>query len=444
VQGLQECYSKEWRELLLWMMTIEEDQRPDFKEVNALLNGELKLYELDDRIPTVYGNTDQRLSVSVQCGLESITLPYSGSEELIPCLISLTANSLPSPNPIDVVCAVDLSGSMEGDWLVLIQHVLVQLIERLGCQDRLSIVGFSEKVHTVCRLTACTNAGKQTLLEITNSLELGDCTNLVNALKVSSAILKKRRSINPQTCMLILSDGKDSFSTDLIEHCKRALHNSAPKGLKVHCFGLGPALNETLLLSLAETYQGVYRPVYDLSEGELALQSAFPALRPSLISDIQVSIQCGNSPIPCKALHLTTDKTAVFPLFSLRAGTGHHLLFRLHPQPIGPIHGSLRTYPVLITVTGKVQDQGLYRKEFPLEVLFVDGSSALPVKVGNVFAHFYYAKACESWAEARISGDMDAARRDLQQTIDYLRGVGEMGLRTQQLIRALKSVNRRI
>lgn len=45
--------------------------------------------------------------------------------------------------PIDLVCVVDQSGSMNGDKIELLKNTLKYIIEQMGTLDRLSIITFN-------------------------------------------------------------------------------------------------------------------------------------------------------------------------------------------------------------------------------------------------------------------------------------------------------------
>ena len=49
--------------------------------------------------------------------------------------------------PIDLVCVVDRSGSMQGDKISLLKDTLEYIINQMGVLDRLSIITFSSSAQ---------------------------------------------------------------------------------------------------------------------------------------------------------------------------------------------------------------------------------------------------------------------------------------------------------
>ena len=423
-----EGYSQEWKNLLLWMTEVDEKMRPDFVALNERINTGEKEWELDDRIPLSYVKSNERLSVEVTCGQTAIRIGGNRKAEgPVPCLISLTANSLPRPNPIDVVCAVDLSGSMEGDWLVLIQHVLVDLIERMGAQDRLSIVGFSEEVRTVCRLTACTEAGKQTLYQCISSLQTDGCTNLPLGFQTALSILSKRRVKNTATSIVLISDGSDNSGSSVYEACCAAFgQNKINEIIHCHCFGLGTTINASLLEQLAASNSGEFRCISELADIKAAVKVLFPLLSKATVRHIRVVLNPHDSQIPIQIIGLNYENEVRFPDLKLHTGTDHFLLFHMVFKPTGPLSYPLFICPFIVSVSYVVKGLPAMSMEIPLQVNFVQWSDAPPAKVRNVHVRCHCAKGKNVIEEARRlckTGNSPKARKILDELID---GIGSL------------------
>lgn len=88
------------------------------------------------------------------------TLEFGGQESTkesnIFGMVSLKAASLLSEKatekeldelhvPIDLVCVVDQSGSMQGDKIALLKHTLNYIVDQMGPLDRLAIISFDTR-----------------------------------------------------------------------------------------------------------------------------------------------------------------------------------------------------------------------------------------------------------------------------------------------------------
>jgi len=108
---------------------------------------------------------------------------------------------------LDIVCVIDISGSMNGPKIDLVRKTLHFLVSKLTSNDRLSIVVFSSEAERRSRLIRCTDTGKDQLTSVINGLQTTNTTNIQAGLEVGLNVLKDRRIINTVTTVLLLSDG---------------------------------------------------------------------------------------------------------------------------------------------------------------------------------------------------------------------------------------------
>lgn len=57
---------------------------------------------------------------------------------------------------VDLICVIDVSGSMSGQKLDLVKETMKYLIETLTPSDRLSIITFQSQASRICPLKAVT------------------------------------------------------------------------------------------------------------------------------------------------------------------------------------------------------------------------------------------------------------------------------------------------
>lgn len=119
--------------------------------------------------------------------------------------------------PIDLVMVLDVSGSMSGSKLDLLQHAVCFVIENLGPSDRLSIVSFSSSAHRIFPLRRMTDTGREDAKLAVNSLSADDGTNIVEGLKKGARVLEERHEENPVASIVLLSDGMDTYN-DMYYH----------------------------------------------------------------------------------------------------------------------------------------------------------------------------------------------------------------------------------
>lgn len=61
-----------------------------------------------------------------------------------------------SRTSVDLICVIDVSGSMSGPKIELVRETMRVLIETLTPSDRLSIITFESSGHRICPLKAIT------------------------------------------------------------------------------------------------------------------------------------------------------------------------------------------------------------------------------------------------------------------------------------------------
>nr|CAB3494498.1 unnamed protein product [Digitaria exilis] len=110
--------------------------------------------------------------------------------------------------PLDLVTAIDLSASMRGNKLRLVKQAVCFVIDSLGPTDRLSLVAFSNDASRVVRLARMTPDGQASARRAVDASPRAAAPTSARA----SAVLDDRRSRNPVTSVILLTDGRDGYS----------------------------------------------------------------------------------------------------------------------------------------------------------------------------------------------------------------------------------------
>jgi len=163
---------------------------------------------------------------------------------------------------MDLVCVIDVSGSMAGEKIDNVKESLKILTNFLTENDRISIVLFNDDVVTLFGLKNGTSQNKKYIIHSIDSIHAGGQTNIVKGMNVGLEILKQRKFINEQTYMFLLSDGKDnngSYAFDKFQSL--ALYYESSYKLSdyiINTFGYGNDNDASTLNSIAEIKNGNY------------------------------------------------------------------------------------------------------------------------------------------------------------------------------------------
>ncbi|KAK1293447.1 hypothetical protein QJS10_CPB17g02435 [Acorus calamus] len=148
---------------------------------------------------------------------------------------------------IDLVTVLDVSGSMSGAKLHMLQRAMRLLIASLGPADRLSVVAFSgAAAKRLLPLRRMSPAGQRLARRLVDRLACGggDGGNCVNeALRKAARVLEDRRHRNPVASIVLLSDGQEEGG---VRSSNSANNRSRPSSTRfahleipVHASGFG-------------------------------------------------------------------------------------------------------------------------------------------------------------------------------------------------------------
>lgn len=118
-----------------------------------------------------------------------------------------TTNEFIRYSSVDIICVIDVSGSMSGAKIELVKRSLTYLLSRLGKQDRLAIIKFATKAAVLCGLTSIEESGR--LNSIIDGLKTEDSTNIKAGMELAYNIVGENSKSNRMQCVLLLSDGMD-------------------------------------------------------------------------------------------------------------------------------------------------------------------------------------------------------------------------------------------
>ena len=155
---------------------------------------------------------------------------------------------------------VDISGSMRSEGrLATVRRALESFVRKLGPNDRISIVGFSERAEVLLE-----NAGPQDLaavLAVIQSLESHGSTNLGEGFQVSAAVAI--RVPVPQRMsrrVVVVTDGLAALDGGTMRGIEEVVADAAEQGTEIHVIDLGQhEILDEQLAGFAKAGGGVVR-----------------------------------------------------------------------------------------------------------------------------------------------------------------------------------------
>ncbi|MBN1562409.1 MAG: VWA domain-containing protein [Anaerolineae bacterium] len=159
-------------------------------------------------------------------------------------------------HPLNLSVVLDRSGSMQGDKLAYVKQAAQFLVQRLGAQDRVSIVTYDSSVNV--DVPAQPVIEKDRINQIIEQLKAGNLTNLSGGWLQGCQLVAAEKADGQVNRVLLLTDGlanrgvTDPAKLEALARQKRA------QGITTTTMGVGLDFNEDLLTRMAAEGGGAF------------------------------------------------------------------------------------------------------------------------------------------------------------------------------------------
>ena len=92
---------------------------------------------------------------------------------------------------VELICVIDVSGSMEGEKIKLVKQSLKLLLEMMGENDKLGLVLFNHYSQMLLDLTYTTRDNKKNINNLIDSIEAKGGTYILGGLEIAVNMLEK-------------------------------------------------------------------------------------------------------------------------------------------------------------------------------------------------------------------------------------------------------------
>jgi Ca-activated chloride channel family protein len=156
----------------------------------------------------------------------------------------------PRAVPRDLILLLDTSGSMSGEPLEQEKRIACALVDSLGETDRLEIVEFSSRPRGFkSEPQAVTPALKREAFAWIRGLVASGGTEMVSGVEHAMRALRP----GSQRQIVLITDGLVGFEQQLVTTVLAGLPDTA----RLHCVGVGSAVNRSLVAPIARAGRGV-------------------------------------------------------------------------------------------------------------------------------------------------------------------------------------------
>jgi Ca-activated chloride channel family protein len=187
----------------------------------------------------------------------------------------LTDDSEPSPR--EFIFVIDRSGSMSGDPLLQARNALRSCLRSMGPQDTFNIQAFDDRIEW---FSESANPVAQAAVEQADKwLERIDARGGTDILGAIDSVLTFSSDPERQRYIVFLTDGAVSADDEALRRVQRQLGRA-----RLFTFGVGPSVNRSLLMRMAELGHGTAEFLQlneDIEEAIIRFQDrvAYPVLQ---------------------------------------------------------------------------------------------------------------------------------------------------------------------
>ena len=172
----------------------------------------------------------------------------------------------------DLICVIDISGSMMGDKIYQVRESLKILVDMMDQNDRIALVLFDNKGELYYDLNFLTKDNKSHLKNLIEKIDARGGTNIATGLEVAVNILikEKNKSQNDEgrsSSVLLLSDGCDNYLDDIqLGEKLKSLTKGQGLSFTLNTFGYGYDHDPKIMNKLANLRDGSFFLVEDYNK----------------------------------------------------------------------------------------------------------------------------------------------------------------------------------
>ena len=197
-----------------------------------------------------------------------------------PFIINLSSpDTINKKSNVDLICIIDISGSMKNQKLKLVKDSLKSLISFMDSNDRLALVLFNDKATQYLDLSFLTNETKKNFMSKIDKITSRGGTNILSGLEKAVNILKEEKlkeqnNINEENnenlrvkSLMLLSDGNDNDYNDIeIADGLKKLTKGFNLSFTLHTFGYGEDYDPKIMSRLASLRDGSFYMIEQLDK----------------------------------------------------------------------------------------------------------------------------------------------------------------------------------
>lgn len=233
---------------------------------------------------------------------------------------------------VDMVIVLDRSGSMRGKKITDARQAALNLLSRLGKQDRFALITYADNVYQSSALLNVSEANRNYLESIISGVRAGGGTNLGAGLKQGLNTLVTTPGVGNTGKLILISDGLANKGITNPQKLGNLAGVAAEKEFTVSTVGVGTEFNEYLMTVIADRGTGNYYYLENAGAFAEVFQKEFNHSKATVASRVavQVGLKDGVSLVNAAGYPISIQNgAAVFYPGDLRSGQSRTLYLTL-------------------------------------------------------------------------------------------------------------------
>lgn len=261
--------------------TVEKLKEVDIEKLVKLeIKATQKVIKLDPK-------KDQNVPVMVS--IKSVEEKKKVGEEVEAAKEAMHQNQRPG---VDLICVIDVSGSMSGEKIELVKKSMVYLLEILTENDRLCIVTFESFAERLCPLLRVSPKNIATLEKHIHSLSGRGGTNIDSGMELALQTLQDKKYKNNVESIFLLSDGIDGGADQKVErNINQRIDLLKSSAFSVHTFGYGSDHDPKLMKNIANVRDGNFFYIDKLETLDEAFANCLGGLFSVIAEEVIITIK---------------------------------------------------------------------------------------------------------------------------------------------------------
>ena len=325
--------------------------------------------------------------------------------------------------PANVAIVLDKSGSMRGEKIQYAREAAIMAIQRLDERDVVSVVSYDSRVQVVVPATQVRD--QRAIYNAIRDVRADGNTALFAGVSKGANELRKFLSRNKVNRVILLSDGLANVGPQSASELGELGASLAKEGISVTTIGLGLGYNEDLMTRLAGFSDGNHAFVENAEDLASVFQYEFGDVLSVVAQGVKIEINCRNGVKPVRLLGRESEiigNRVTTRLNQLYSEQEKFVILEVEvPEQQAEVELELVTvnvqYDNLFTQhQEQLSGQSIARfSRSQQEVRAARDDKALEAAVEQV-ANEYSRDAIE----ARDTGDLERAKKILQDSASYL------------------------